>query len=58
MFTSISGTGVVLMKKILKKEDLQYNKHNKKLNDDYHPDPSSPAWHVPESIVIKMEQPV
>jgi hypothetical protein len=31
------------MKEILKKEDLQYRKHNKKLNDDYHPDLFSPA---------------
>jgi hypothetical protein len=55
VFTSLFIAGVVFMKKILKKEDLQYNKHNKKFNDDYHPDFSSPTRHVPESIIIKME---
>jgi hypothetical protein len=33
---------VVFIKKILEKEDLQYNKHNKKFNDDYHPYLPSP----------------
>jgi hypothetical protein len=28
---------IILIKKILKKEDLQYGEHNKKFNNDYQP---------------------
>lgn len=55
MFTSLFVIKVIFIKKILKEEDLQYNKHNKKFNDDYNPDLSSPIGHIPESIIIKTE---
>jgi hypothetical protein len=53
MFTSLFVIRVMLIKKILKKEDLQYSKHNKKFNDNYYPNLPSPDGHVPESIIIK-----
>jgi hypothetical protein len=56
MFTSPFVVGIVFIKKIPEKKDLQYNKHNKKFNDDYNPDLSSPAGHISESIIIKMEK--
>jgi hypothetical protein len=46
---------VILIKKILKEEDLQYSKHNKKFNDDYYPDFSSPAGHISETVIVKTE---
>jgi hypothetical protein len=55
MFTSLFVIRVMLIKKILKKEDLQYSKHNKKFNDNYYPNLPSPDGHVPESIIIKTE---
>jgi len=58
MFTSFFVIMPIFIKKILKKEDLQYNNNNKKLNEDYYPYLSCPARHIPESIVIKTEQSV
>jgi len=57
MFTSLLVIIKISIKKILKEKDLQYSKHNKKFNDDYYPDFSSPARHIFESIIIKTEQP-
>jgi hypothetical protein len=34
---------IILIKKILKKEDLQYGKHNEKFNNDYQPYLFAPA---------------
>jgi hypothetical protein len=45
-------------KKILKKEDFQYSKHNKKFNQDYKPNLFTPARHITESIIIKVENSV
>jgi hypothetical protein len=43
MLCSLFVAMPVFIKKIREKEDLQYSKHNKKLNDDYYPHLSSPV---------------
>jgi hypothetical protein len=43
MFASFFISLKIRGKKILKKEDLQYGKHNKKFYEDYQPDPFTPA---------------
>jgi hypothetical protein len=43
MFASFFISVIIFGKKILKKEDLQYGKHNKKFNEDYQPNLSAPA---------------
>jgi hypothetical protein len=48
----------IFIKKILKEEDLQYNNNNKEFNKDNYPYLSSPAGHIPESIIVKTEKPV
>jgi hypothetical protein len=55
MFTSLFVGAVIFMQEILKKEDPQNSKHNKKFNDDNYPDLSSPPGHAPETIIIKMK---
>jgi hypothetical protein len=37
MLTSVSVIIIIPVQKIVKKEDLQDNKHNKKFDDDYQP---------------------
>jgi hypothetical protein len=58
MFTSFFVVMPVFIKKILKEEDLQYYNNDKKFNQDNHPYLSTPAGHIPESIIVKMEKPV
>jgi hypothetical protein len=53
MFTSFFICRIISFKKILKKEDLQYGKHNKKFNEDYQPYLFTPARHIAESLIIK-----
>jgi len=36
----------------MEKEDPEYSKHNKKLDDDDDPNLSSPVWHISETIII------
>jgi hypothetical protein len=43
MFASFFIRFKICGKKILKKEDLQYRKHNKKFYEDYQPDLFTPA---------------
>jgi hypothetical protein len=49
---------IVLFKKILKKEKLQYYKHNEKLDYNYYPDFPAPERHISETFIIKEEQAV
>jgi hypothetical protein len=56
MFTPLFVGVVIFMQKILKKEDPQYSKHNKKFDYDNYPDLSSPSGHTSETIIIKMKQ--
>jgi hypothetical protein len=58
MVTSLFVIMPIFIKKILKEEDLQYNNNNKKFNQDNYPYLSSPAGHIPESIVVKTEKSV
>jgi hypothetical protein len=48
----------VCIKKIGEEKYFQYGKHNKKFDEDNYPYFSSPTRHIPESIIIKMEQSV
>jgi hypothetical protein len=43
MLTSLFVGAIILMQKILKKEDPQNSKHNKQFYDDDNPDLSSPS---------------
>ena len=42
IFTSLFVIIIFLLKKILKKKDLQYSKHNEKLDNNYYPDFPAP----------------
>jgi hypothetical protein len=44
------------LKKILKKEDLQNSKNDKKFNNNDQPDSSSPKGHIFKTFIIKSEQ--
>jgi hypothetical protein len=55
MFTSLFVSMPVFIKKIGEEKYFQNGKHNKKLNEDNYPHFSSPARHIPESIIIKTE---
>jgi hypothetical protein len=58
IFTSLFITVKFFLKEIRKKEEPKDCKNNKKLDYDYYPDLSSPAGHISETFVVKMEQPV
>jgi hypothetical protein len=55
MFTSLFVSMPVFIKKIGEEKYFQNGKHNKKFNEDNYPHFSSPARHIPESIIIKTE---
>jgi hypothetical protein len=48
----------VSIEKIMKKEYFQDSEHNKKFDKDYYPYLSSPARHIPESIIVKTVYPL